>query len=116
MGRHGFVHVEWGATDLERERRFLEKLFGWEFQQFSPDFMMFTPQSGPGGGIQKVEQVEPSSQIRIYIEVEDIDSTLGLAVELGGNVLQEKTVITPDMGSYAHLTDPEGNLLGIWQR
>jgi len=49
-----------------------------------------------------------------YVEVEDIDATLAKVGELGGGVAMAKAEI-PEMGWYAQFTDPDGNVIGLWQ-
>jgi predicted enzyme related to lactoylglutathione lyase len=46
--------------------------------------------------------------------VEDILPYLDKAKELGGSVDQEKTEI-PSIGWYAHVLDPDGNIVGLFQ-
>jgi hypothetical protein len=50
----------------------------------------------------------------IYVEVEEIEPYLKKAEELGGGVEVPKTEI-PTLGWYAHLKDPDGSLVGLFQ-
>jgi predicted enzyme related to lactoylglutathione lyase len=89
-------------------------LFGWEFKAWGDDYMLFDLPEGPDGGIMKVDKVETGKSPYIYIEVDEIESYLKKAKKLGGGVDKPKTEI-PEVGWYAHLTDPDGNIVGIFQ-
>ncbi len=114
MTPHRIGHVEFASTDLERTRAFFSGLFGWSFNTWSEDYYLFSAPDKPNGGIMKVDKVEPGNSTVVYVEVDDIESTLKHVEELGGSVAQPKTEI-PDMGWYAHLTDPDGNVIGLYQ-
>jgi predicted enzyme related to lactoylglutathione lyase len=114
MPKHAIGHIEWSSTDLERTKTFLAGLFEWEFQNWGPEYITFRPKEGPGGGLMKVDRVKAGSSPVVYIEVEEIEPLLNKAKELGGGVAVPKTEIS-GMGWYAHLTDPDGNIVGLYQ-
>ncbi len=114
MNANSICHVEWSSTDLERTKAFLWGLFGWEFQTFTPDYMLFTTPSGPGGGISEVKEVRAGTSPVVYVAVEAIQPYLEEAVELGGGVAASRTEI-PGMGWFAHIADPDGNIIGLFE-
>ena len=114
MTKHFVCHFVWASTDLERTKEFLSGLFGWEFRALSEDYMLFDLPEGPDGGLIKVDEVLPSNSSYIYIEVDRIEPYLEKAEELGGEVTTGKTEI-PSLGWYAHINDPDGNIIGIFQ-
>jgi predicted enzyme related to lactoylglutathione lyase len=114
MAKNKIGHIEWGSTDLDRSKDFFKGLFDWEFREWNADYYFFNPGEGPGGGFMKVEKVDSGNSGVAYIEVEDIDSTLTQVRKLGGGVTMERTEI-PEMGWYAQFTDPDGNVIGLWQ-
>jgi hypothetical protein len=113
MGTNRIGHIEWGSTDLDRSKAFFEALFDWQFREWSTDYYLFDTGDG-GGGIMKVDRVDPGNTGVAYVEVDDIDAKLAKVGELGGSVARPKTEI-PEMGWYAQFTDPDGNLIGLWQ-
>ena len=116
MTIHAICHVEWAVKDLEREKAFLGELFGWTFRDMGPDYALFRTPDGPGGGIDRVDEPTPAiASPQVYVEVADIDATIGKARELGGSVIREKTAIEGGFGHYARITDPEGNPIGLHQ-
>jgi predicted enzyme related to lactoylglutathione lyase len=114
MEQNKIGHVEWASTDLDRTKDFLSGLFNWNFKTWSEEYYLFSVADGPGGGIMRVDKVDPGNSPVVYVEVDDIESTLGRVEELGGGIAQPKTEI-PDMGWYAHFTDPDGNVIGLYQ-
>ena len=114
MVKHSVCHFEWSSTDLERTREFLNGLFDWDLKPYGDDYMVFDPPEGPGGGIMKVDKVEPGKSPFIYIEVEEIDPYLERAQELGGEIDVPRTEIPS--GWYAHVKDPDRNIIGIFER
>ena len=114
MAKHSVCHFEWSSTDLERTQKFLENLFDWKFQAWGDEYLMFTPPEGPGGGIMKVDEVTPGKSPYIYIEVDEIEPYLEKVSELGGKVDSQKKEI-PTIGWYAHVKDPDGNIIGLFK-
>jgi predicted enzyme related to lactoylglutathione lyase len=112
---HGISHVEFCTTDIPRTRAFFESLFGWEFQEMSPEYHLFRTQDGPGGGIEKTERSRGRGDIEVYVHVESIKATLLSAEELGAVVDTQKTEIGGGFGFYAMLREPGGCLFGLWQ-
>jgi len=50
----------------------------------------------------------------ITVDVEDIDSALAKVEQLGGATVLPRQAVA-QMGFNAYFTDPEGNLMGLWQ-
>jgi predicted enzyme related to lactoylglutathione lyase len=49
----------------------------------------------------------------VYLTVKSLDDTLAKAQKLGGTVAVPKTVIAGDMGAFAFVKAPDGNLIGL---
>jgi hypothetical protein len=49
-----------------------------------------------------------------YFGVEDVDDYAKKVVKLGGKVVVPKTPV-PGMGSFARVTDTEGNTFALWE-
>jgi predicted enzyme related to lactoylglutathione lyase len=113
MTKNAICHVEFASTDLERTKAFLWGLFGWEFQPFGANYLLFSKSGPVGGGIWRVPEVTPGNSPTVYVEVEAIEPCLEQAPELGGAVVAEKREI-PDFGWYAHIADPDGNVIGLF--
>ncbi len=111
-------HVEIPANDIEKVKEFYDNLFDWEFNfNEEMNYMMFSIKSEDGsitsgGGIPKKQNENQS--ITNYINVEDIETSTNKIVELGGKIVLAKTAV-PGMGWFLQFSDPEGNVMAIWQ-
>jgi hypothetical protein len=73
------------------------------------------PPSEPGfinGGL--LGRSEAIAAPVLTIEVDDIEATLTRVEEQGGATVSTKQAVG-EMGFSAYFTDPEGNLMGLWQ-
>jgi len=113
---HSIVHIEISTTDLPKAQKFYSQLFNWKITAWegTSDYLMFETGKEPGGGIQKVDRVNPGDGVLIYVLVEDIEKTLSKAKELGGKIVKEKTEI-PNVGWFGLLSDLDGNTIGIFK-
>ncbi len=116
MSKHTICHVEWSSTDFKRTQNFYSGLFGWKFDTWGDNYMLFTgPEGGVNGGFNKVPKVQPNQSTYIYIQVDNIDPYVKKAKDLGGKVAVDKMEIDPKIGWMAHLSDPDGNIFGVFQ-
>ncbi len=115
MSDHLIAHVEIPTTNLEMESLFLKNVFGWEFNAFGQGYLLFNNHKGIMVGLRKVENVAAGDTTVFHVNITDIDEVIKKAIENGGKVNREKTVI-PAMGWYALINDPDGNTIGLYQK
>ena len=114
---NGFCHVEIPSKDYDKASKFYYAVFGWETQMIPEmDYAMYKAPSGVNGGFNKHLQINANAGVLLYIEVEDIESSLKKIEENGGTTGQSKTEIAPEMGFFALFSDSEGNSLGLWAK
>jgi len=106
------VHFEIGCKDLEGTTSFYTKLFGWTASTVPTAAILETHSTkGIPGHITSLGH-EPHQYVTFYIEVDDIDETLGRIAGAGG-----KKVIgpfpLPDGKKFAWFSDPGGNMIGL---
>lgn len=110
------THFELTAESLTALSGFLRTGFGWEAapSPFIPDYSIVT--TGDGDGIDgAVMSTDYQSQpVIIWIEVDDIASTIDAIAEAGGSLRGEINTI-PGQGRVAYVTDPFGTVYGIKQ-
>ena len=111
------VHFEIPANNPEKTGKFYTDLFDWKMQNSGMaemEYWFFATGDGPGidGAIMK--RMDPKQPWMNYVQVDSIDAAIEKAKKLGGNVALPKTPI-PGMGAYAAVTDPEGNIVGLWE-
>jgi uncharacterized protein len=118
------VHFEIPADDVERAQAFYRDAFGWTINampemQYTIVSTTETDEAGrpkePGainGGL--LQRQAPITTPVITIGVDDIDTALRRVEELGGKTAREKFDVG-GMGFAAYFTDPDGNVVGLWQ-
>ena len=114
---HGTVcHVEFTVPDLTKASKFYGNLFGWEFFAFGENEMYFqATNAGPCGCIAE-GKADTDGKTTIYVNVDDIGTTLTKAKKLGATVTLPKTEIAGGHGFTARIRAPEGNVFGIYNR
>jgi len=103
-------YVEFGATDLERTRRFYERVFGWKFEDYGPGYSSF--QDGRlSGGFTSDAPVRPANPLVVIYAVllEEVEEKIRSE---GGKIVRE-TYEFPG-GRRFHFADPSGNELAVW--
>ena len=114
---NGFCHIEIPSKDYEKASKFYKAVFGWETEMIPEmDYAMYKAPSGINGGFNKHLQLNSKAGVLLYIEVENIETTLKKIEENGGKEIQGKTEIAPEMGFTGLFTDSEGNNLGLWSK
>ena len=109
------AHVEIPSTNLNRTTEFFMRLFDWDFKPFGKGYLLYNTHKGLTIGLRKVESIKSGDTTTFHINVTDIDKILEKAMQHGGDVFKRKTVI-PAMGYYALLNDPDGNIIGLYQK
>ena len=112
MKVHPVVHFEIGSHDGEKTRDFFSGLFGWEITKTEAAFPINTGSGIPGHIVELAP--EWGTYVTFYVEVENLDTYLTKADQLGGKTLVPP-VRVPGQGQFAWLAAPEGNIIGIWQ-
>jgi uncharacterized protein len=127
------VHFEIPVGDLAAAREFYQKSFGWEVQSFDM----------PGGGTYTTATSAPVGELSIpqkpgaingalidrnqpvgsgegkltspivTVLVESVEGAIKKVEDAGGKALTAKQTIS-EMGDYAYVADPDGNVLGLW--
>jgi predicted enzyme related to lactoylglutathione lyase len=118
------VHFEIPFDDGERARGFYKELFGWQVMEM-PEMSYAIVMSGPSndqgptesgfinGGMLSRQQAATSGPV-LVVDVDSIDETLERIGGMGGSTVVGKTPVG-DMGFAAYFTDPEGNVMGLWE-
>lgn len=115
MGVPPIVHVEFKSSDFARTSAFYAKLFDWQTQQnASASYMKADSSDGPSGGWVRADLVQAPGPIA-YLPVDDLEAKLDEVEEAGGRVLVRSMPFAGG-GEVGLFADPDGNVLGLWQR
>jgi predicted enzyme related to lactoylglutathione lyase len=114
----GIVWFEIPADNLERARRFYQKLFGWNINPFAgmQDYQHIDTggaDASPDGAL--MARKHPGQAMTNYISVESLNESVTQVQLLGGKVCVGKTAV-PQMGYFAICEDTEGNSFALWER
>ena len=112
---HSIGHVEIPTTDFKKAKRFFGTVFGWEFQDMPEiDYVLFRTGRAPNGGFTRVKKIPRSTQVNVYIEVQDIETKLKEIRKARGKVVVKKTSMG-ESGFWAQFETPEGCKLCLWE-
>jgi predicted enzyme related to lactoylglutathione lyase len=105
------------SPDHERAQKFYRELFGWQVaaDPAMGGYGLVDTGGGEGaigGGIGPSEAGEKG--VKIYMRVDDLDTYLDRAEQLGGRRLVAPTDLPGGYGRFAIFTDPDGNQVGLW--
>ncbi len=105
------------VKDLSRARKFYEDILKIEMNEMNmgPSKMAFFPtKDGVGGSLNHQEQnFKPLQYVSVYLSTSDLEGSLSRVSNSGGNLITEKTQISPDFGYFGVISDTEGNIVGL---
>ncbi len=108
------MHVEFASTDPTRTRKFLEDVFGWEFQGIPGlDYHVYSTSLGPGGAVMPPTPARANGVLN-YLLSEDLEADVRKIEAAGGRVRIAREEI-PNVGSWSLFEDPTGILLALYQ-
>lgn len=106
-------YVEFPASDLQATRDFFAKAFGWEFEEFGPDYCAFAKQGLDGGFYRSELYSDPQIGAALLVFYsQDLEATLHKVEQAGGSVV--KPVFAFPGGRRFHFTEPSGNEFAVW--
>ena len=113
------AHFAINADDVERARRFYEKVFGWKFSAWGPpDFYQIeakgSPVMGALQGRRELVRGQRTVGFECTIAVPSIEDAERAVLANGGKIALARSVIV-GVGTLAFFQDPEGNVFGAMQ-
>ena len=106
-------YVEFPAQDIEKTKAFFSAVFGWEFEDYGPEYTAFSNQGLDGGFFRSDRRVstETGSALIIFYSV-DLEATLSKIEPAGGSIIQP--IFPFPGGRRFHFSDPNGNEYAVW--
>jgi uncharacterized protein len=109
------------VKNMERAVAFYEAVFDCKLErhQMGPIDMAWFPwdheKGGAGGSLVKNEEFYTPSEdgVQVYFSSEDVKTELARIKKAGGEILQSKTLISPEVGYMALFIDSEGNRIAL---
>ena len=103
-------YIEFHSTDIDATKAFYQRVFGWSFEDYGPEYTSFSD-GRIAGGFQK-SPVQGSSGPLVVIYVDDLQAT-EQSVKAAGGVITKERFSFPG-GARFHFRDPGGNELAAW--
>lgn len=108
---HKINYVEFASGDIAKTKDFFARVFGWEFEDYGPDYASFSGQ-GIDGGFYAAEQGVDTGGALVVIYSENLDATLKRIETAGGTIL--RPIFSFPGGHRFHFSEPGGNELAVW--
>lgn len=112
---HKIDYIEFAATDVARAKQFYATVFGWNFQDWGPDYISFDAASaGINGGFRSARPNLSNGDAAplIVLYAKDLKATEA-AIVAGGGAIVVPTFEFPG-GRRFHFSDGVGNILAVW--
>lgn len=108
---HTIDYIELPAPDLDAAKTFYTAAFGWEFNDYGPEYAGIRgsePDGPEAGGLAAQGRDKPL----ILLYSTDLDATLRSVTAAGGEIVDGPYEFPG--GRRFHFTDPSGNELAVW--
>ena len=120
---NNLAHFDIAANDVERARRFYERVFGWRIEAWGPPdfYLIFTDDAGkPHGSIDKRDDLAAARSEQpvkgrggigweCTIAVDDLGAIQKAIVKNGGKIVHDEREIV-GVGTLIRFEDTEGNI------
>ncbi|HZI98658.1 MAG TPA: VOC family protein [Actinomycetales bacterium] len=110
---HAIDYIELTVTDLNLAKRFYSEAFGWEFNDYGPEYAgIKDPDAGAEvGGLRADADVRAGGPLVLLFST-DLDQSVAAVNAAGGEVVNGPYEFPG--GRRFHFHDPSGNELGVW--
>ena len=112
---HKINYIEFSSTDTAKTKAFYSAVFGWSFQDWGPDYVGFSSDSGGiDGGFAKAEASKGATESGplVVLYSSDLKATEEAVLAAGGSIVVP-TFEFPG-GRRFHFSDGAGNVLAVW--
>jgi predicted enzyme related to lactoylglutathione lyase len=105
------THIELGAPDANKVKRFFGALFDWAFEPFGEGNQAVIQTPTIRGGL---HDGVTSTTLTAYFKVDDIETAVVRVRELGGHA-EDPSPEQPGFGRFCSCTDDQGTPFGLHQ-
>jgi predicted enzyme related to lactoylglutathione lyase len=110
---HAIDYVEFSVRDLGAAKRFYTAAFGWQFNDYGPEYAGIKGVEGEVGGLHQTPQARTGGPL-VVLYSKDLERTLEAVRAAGGKIVREPFDFPG--GRRFQFTDPSGNELGVWAK
>ena len=108
--QHRIDYIEFTVKNMEASKEFFGKAFGWEFNDYGPDYSGIKGEDGEQGGLYEGE-VKPGGAL-IILYSKDLEASLEQVEKAGGDIV--KPIFEFPGGRRFQFKDPNGYELAMW--
>ncbi len=110
---HAIDYIEFTVRDLVAAKRFYSAAFGWQFNDYGPEYAGIKGATGEVGGLHQSADARTGGPLVILYSI-DLEKTLAAVRAAGGKVVREPFAFPG--GRRFQFVDPSGNELGVWSQ
>ncbi len=106
-------YVEFPVKNFNATKKFFAQVFGWEFEDYGPDYCAFS-NAGIDGGFYKANtfaSVEDGSVLVVIYSLQ-IEQVQDAIKDAGGQIC--KPIFSFPGGRRFHFIEPSGNEMAVW--
>ncbi len=103
-------YIELHVNAVPGAKQFYADAFGWDFQDWGPDYASFA-KAGVDGGITSQESSTSGAPL-VILYASKLEEALARVEKAGGKIV--KPIFSFPGGRRFHFSDPAGNELAIW--
>lgn len=103
-------YLEFQSADPAASRAFCETTFGWEFEDYGPDYTSFKD-GRIAGGFARAEAVGAGGALTVLYHSK-LEEALAKVAACGGRITKE--IFSFPGGRRFHFVEPGGNELAVW--
>ena len=110
---HAIDYIEFTVRDLGAAKRFYAAAFGWQFNDYGPEYAGIKGAAGEVGGLHQTDEARTGGPL-VILYSESLDNSVAAVRSGGGKIVREPYPFPG--GRRFHFADPSGNELGVWSK
>ncbi len=108
---HAIDYIEFTVVELADAKRFFSEAFGWEFNDYGPEYAGIAVGDGEVGGL-RPGPAGTSGGPLVILYSDALEESLAAVKAAGGTVVKDPFSFPG--GRRFHFLDPSGNELAVW--
>lgn len=108
---HTIDYIEFAVRDLAAAKRFYASAFGWQFNDYGPEYAGIKSGSGEVGGMYQTNELRTAGPL-VILYSQDLEKSVAAVRSAGGKIVREPFAFPG--GRRFQFKDPSGNELGVW--
>ena len=110
---HRVDYIEFASQEPADSRAFFQTVFGWQFQDYGPDYIAFDDGRLQGGFYRAAPvATDTAGAPLVVLYADQLQPVIDAVLAAGGELL--KPIFSFPGGSRFHFREPGGNALAVW--